>query len=343
MMRKYVKIFDLLGEKLYIKDSEGLAKNLKDQRCLVIGDSYERGTGGVVGHGVGYYFQKSTGCILTSYQNSRGGFVATGGGSSDFPGLTFGEILIQELPKIDEDIRKEFKWCIFVGGYNDGFDEFYDSGKIQENIDTAIFTVKQYLPYANIAIIPLYNADAFDSNNRINAYKLWSSSATRNGCLTSTTSIFWFTNVNDCDAGDGIHLNDRGYQRAGNLVASTILGYQNAYDLALNGSWDGELNLSTGVTIDNEHRFRIYYNNGIAHMFGALRVSDIEDEMVLFTMPSLLTPWGNNIIPCVIQQGEKYVNSCVSIDYNDCQLKGGVGDLSGEVLVWIYYTYPIRM
>ena len=367
-----VKQFNIMGQNVLVKDEQarndiekeiadreealqqeaearnvaiaGIPANLKGVKCIIIGDSYNRGSGGIVGRGFGYYFQQATGCDALIWQNAGGGFVLHGGENSDFPAMNYLQILQQELPKIPEDKRSEYKWVIFGGGYNDGIEATYNENAIYTQVSLCIATIKQYLPNANILNVPLHNADSFDSDTHILAYQVTNYSFLRNGAYCTENSMFWFTGYSSCDAGDSVHLSDEGYRRAGNMIAAVVTGYQGGYPTALNGSETGSLSFGSGVSVASGQRFRLFEKDGIVHMFGSLSISNIRASMTLINMPKTMRTWGTNVFPAVLQgSGGDYRIIPVAFDSESLRLTADVGEASGSYTLRINVSYPLGM
>lgn len=320
-------------------------ESLKNVKCLLIGDSYNRGTGGVVGRGWGYYFQQSTGCDATIIQNAGGGFIATGGATSDYTGMNYYQILQKVIPDMSASERAETKLVVIAGGYNDGRDDDYNESQLVTQITNCINYIKSQLTNAKIAIIPLWNEDPFDSLNHILAYQVMNYTAQRCGVFTTTSSMFWFIGYNNYGAGDNVHLNDAGYERCGNLIASAIYGFNGSYTTPVNGSASGSLELASGVTVASGQRFRMYEKDGIVYVFGALKISNIQASMELITsIPDSLRTWGTLNPMCVIQTSSKYVHVNVAIDQNNMRLTADIGDLDGQSgTLRCCFSYPLGM
>lgn len=367
-----VKRFNIMGLSVFVKDEQArnditkeiadreealqqetdarnvaiasIPANLKGVKCIVIGDSYNRGSGGTIGRGFGYYFQQATGCDALIWQNASGGFISYGGDTSDFQGMNYLQILQQELPKIPEDERGEYKWVIFGGGYNDGIDANYNENALYTQVSQCIATIRNYLPNANILNVPLHNADSFDSDAHILAYQVTNYSFLRNGACCTENSMFWFTGYSSCDAGDSVHLNDEGYRRAGNMIASVVAGYQGGYPTALNGSETGSLSFGSGVSVASGQRFRLFEKDGIVHMFGSLSIADVQASMTLINMPETMRTWGTNVFPAVLQGGSgDYKIIPVAFDNNALRLTADVGGASGAYTLRINTSYPLGM
>lgn len=353
-----VSVFNIMGQNINVRDTiarNGVKDNsdkiskisnaLNGVKCLLIGDSYNRGTGGTVGRGWGYYFQQSTACDATIWQNAGGGFVTTGGPTSDFTGMNFLQILQQEVPKMSADEKQKIKLVIFAGGYNDGKSDTYNESSLVTQITNCVSYIKENLPNARIAIIPLWNEDPLDVTEHILCYQVMNYTAQRLGVYTSTSSMFWFIGYNNYGAGDGVHLNDAGYERCGNLIASCIYGFNGSYSTPLNGSASGSLDLASGVTVASGQRFRIYEKDGIVYVFGALAISNIQASMTLLnSIPDSVRTWGTLNPICVIQTSSKYVHVNVAIDQNNMRLTADIGDLAGQSgTLRCCFSYPLGM
>lgn len=345
-----VSNFELEGVVYPVKDSTARKdisdlntfRSLNGQKCVVLGDSYNKGVGGQEGRGFGYYFQEWTGADCLIKQNAGGGFIATGSSGSDYPNENYVSIVPKILGLIPEDEKPLYKWFIIGGGYNDGKSEYFNESQLATNMSTVIDAIKADLPNCSIAIIPMHNADNFDDDTRVTCYNAYCSIGARYGCLVTPASIFWFSGYDSMDAGDGVHLNNAGYQRAGRLVASALIGFQGNYQRMLNGSTSGDVDFVNGAGQQSGQRFRMYEQNGIMHILGAIRVPDIQPSTTYVNLPSTIAPWGALPVAAVFQTSNSYTILPIIIDHQSIRTTADLKGASGEGSIRLCCSYPIK-
>lgn len=212
---------ELLGD---LTDQIEKVNVLKDVRCLLIGNSFARGTGGTIGHGWPYYFQQLTGCNSKVIQQAGGDFVKVGNANADYPGMTYREALTSYTGTITEDQRNEFKHIVVGGGFNDANDSDISGTDLANEITAFCAYCRTNYPNAKISIIPLWSNANFSLASKLAKLDIWAIYGGYGGAATLTDSIYWFIGDTNNTYGDSIHLNDSGYAIAGRLIASFVVG-----------------------------------------------------------------------------------------------------------------------
>lgn len=196
--------------------------NLKKVNAILIGDSYTRGTGGTVGRGLGYYLN-SYFKTLKVYATGGAGYINPGNtGSGDFGGKNF----VQEIDAVANGMsdleKQDVQLVMCLGGTND------TQGNSGDNILNAVVSfctkAKQNFPNAVVACIPLW-CDAVMNKARYTGLQAVAMGAYRSGALTTEYAKWWFLGWSTMGAGDNIHLNETGYQRMSNYIASVLVGW----------------------------------------------------------------------------------------------------------------------
>ncbi len=226
-------------EKLAV-GSNAVPGSLNGVRCLLIGNSFARGSGGVTdrqqsdskaGKGWPYYFKEVTGCDAKIIEQSGGDFVAVGNDRADYVGKTYLEAVTEYAGTLTDEQKEAFKLLIVGGGYND----FASSSATEATIRSAIYNFINYcrtaFPNAKIWIIPLMQSSGYRFSGFYSKVRAWVNAPVDFGVCGSATSADWFLNTSGYDADEPknpVHLNDAGYKRCGSLIASLVQG------------WDGE-------------------------------------------------------------------------------------------------------
>lgn len=311
---------------------------LKNKKCLLLGDSYLRGTGGIADKGWGYYFREYSGATCSIHQNAGGGFIAKGGTTSMYTGKNYYEILNTVLPSISAKEKKEYEYVIISGGYNDGKDEYYNGQTIMDEIQKCVTLIRSHLINAKIYIVPTYCEQALNNDTRLKAYLAYVQGAIKAGAVSNSNSIFWFCGRTAYGAGDNVHLNDNGYQQLGRYITSFVLGWNGDFQVTLNA---GEIKFESGVSVSSGQRFRMYRKDGIVHVMGSLKITSVSASKVLLTMPSDLRPWGRLVVPAVFQTSNAYKIVPIAITEKNIALTGDVGGISGTADLRICTSYPM--
>ena len=339
-MREVSK-FNLFGsEPVLVKDAKARSDievlnnmvqvpSLNNVKCLLIGNSYARGTGGIIGQGWCYYFKQWTKCDATIMQNAGGDFVATGGVTSDHPGWNYYQFLQNFCNNTSQEELNKYKYVIFGGGYNDGKDGVYNAVNINTQMTQCNDLIRTKMPNAKIVCIPLYNAEPFRGINHLKAYERWISQSMELGWLCPQYSIWWFEGRSNYQAEDGVHLNDSGYARCGKYIASAIFGNCSGWTTTVN---DGDIELASGITLPSSQRFRIWRYDNTVQIQGLLNIDNVQPSMEILTMPPTMRPWGNTLIPVVLHDLDNAADYEVIVCnvYDKIKLVGDVGSMSGK-------------
>ena len=202
----------------------GGLNTLKNVRCLLIGNSYARGTGGTIGHGWPYYFKQKTGCDAKIIQQAGGDFLRLGNSNADYTGMTYREAVTSYASTLTTEEKEAFQHIVVGGGYNDCHDTSISATDLANEILSFCSYCNNTFPNAKISIIPLWSDANFEYASSLAKLEVWAKYGALGGAATLTDSIFWFIGDSNNTYGDGIHLNDSGYSMAGRLIASFVRG-----------------------------------------------------------------------------------------------------------------------
>ena len=205
-------------------------EDLNYKRCLLIGDSYNNGNGGISGQGWGYYFQQFTGCDATIVHQNGGGFAIAGNSNATYPNKTYAQCV--------SDISGEFDLIIAQSGWNDAGQA--SIADIETNVAAFITAARNKWKNAKIYIISINNGTDTTYNKAIKL-KAISNAALENNAVSSLYSPYWLIGKNVA-ATDGIHLNDDGYK----LLAHYIIDYVSG--------WDGVIEANNYYNVPNDDR-----------------------------------------------------------------------------------------
>lgn len=197
---------------------------LRNVNCLLIGNSYARGTGGTIGQGWPYYFKQLTGCNAHIIQQAGGDFIKVGNANANYPGMTYREALTTYTNTLTAEQKTDFKHIVVGGGFNDANDNSIDGLDLANEILAFCSYCRANYPNAKISIIPLWSNSNFSYASILAKLEIWAKYGALGGAATTSDSIFWFIGDTGYTYGDGIHLNDRGYSVAGRLIASFVVG-----------------------------------------------------------------------------------------------------------------------
>lgn len=284
------EIFGELNDKVdALEDAEERSDVLRGKRCILIGNSYARGTGGTIGQGWPYYFQQVTGCTAHIIKQSGGDFVDLGNENADFPGMTYrGALTTWSGTHLTAAEKREVKHIVVGGGFNDANDTDITAVQIADEIAAFCSYCRATYPNAKITIIPLWSNANFSYAYKLAKLEAWANYAGRNGAASTNDSIFWFIGDNDYTYGDNIHLNDLGYRAAGTLIASIVLGGQGTRvpyvgEGCTLGSGVSPVGTGWRVTRDNQGQVS-------ATMNVTLPSGDIDNTTLLGTVGPKFTP-----------------------------------------------------
>lgn len=239
--------FNVGGDLVHVKDStareaideiedrlDGLTDSLAGVKCLLIGNSYARGTGGTIGKGWPYYFQELTSCDATIIQQAGGDFGALGNANADYPGANYAGALQQFSQGLTQDQRDAYRFIVFGGGFNDTSSTANPGGvdAAQAGLNEVAALIRERFPRARVVLVPMYSEQQANAPAIMQVYAMFARTAAMHGWMTTTHSWLWFTGQTDYAAGDGIHLNDSGYRRAGRFAAAVVMGWDGIYSNA---------------------------------------------------------------------------------------------------------------
>lgn len=337
-----IEYSDNTSETINLRDhyeKEYLPIRLEDEDCLLIGNSYNDGTGGISGQGWGYYFQQNTGCDGVIIAQNGGDFAAVGNSNADYPGETYAGALTLKAASMTQAEKDRIQFIIVCGGYNDGSTGRNPGGypDTLAGINDFCAVAKNNFVNARIFIIPVTANAGLTSDMRNACATAWNVGAIRNGCATCAYSIAWFYGDTALTAGDNIHLNDDGYKRLAHYVEAVIYGWDGVIYFAataLTAGADTTL-LDIRSSIDG---------NQLVNLHGKVRGVYDSFNDVLFTLPQEFRPpytlytncWyfgtspNRAIIPLEISAGgdvRMRVDSSITLE-------------AGEVTIYIDATYP---
>ena len=271
---------------------EYTGKKLKGSKCLLMGNSYARGTGGdnssftymrsdgtttTYGKGWPYYFQIDSECDVTIICQGGGDFVNGGNEGSFYPGLNYEQVIETISQNMSQEERDEYKYIIIGGGYND---HMKAASTLSSAIGSFCDTTRTYFQNAEIWIIPLWCDRGFittqngewNAQTEWNAFNLWSDWSARMHCGTCSNTFSWFYGRDDVNAGENstVHLNDIGYRLCGHYMYAVMCG------------WDGDRNprVNTGFSYlsgvgpysgSYVQDFRCMRKNGFTYLTGGLQ------------------------------------------------------------------------
>ena len=193
-------------------------RTLDDSSILLIGDSYNYGTGGVSGCGWGYYFNQKNGTSATIIHQDGGGFAAVGNSSAQYPNMNYASVITQlsDTPAYDLVIAQS--------GWNDASTSRNTGGTaaIISGVNAFVSAVKAKWPQAEIIIIPTNNGTACTAD-KLTRLKTISDAAFDNYVRSCSRSFAWF-NGKGMDSGSE-HLTDAGYQALAELITRFVKGW----------------------------------------------------------------------------------------------------------------------
>lgn len=189
-------------------------KNFRNCKILCIGDSFGRGVYDGSEHlesswptRLGEY---ANGSIIYNYCQNNAGFLA-----SDNTFLT-------QLTKAKNDGHGDSHIIIIEGGHNDGY---VDTTNLFNAIKECINYAKQNFPNAVIYVVAA-NTGTDSQITRSKRHDVWEIMQSASNLMGVT---FWMANmyvwnINDTLSGDGIHLNQFGYQMLASVIYQFLCG-----------------------------------------------------------------------------------------------------------------------
>lgn len=219
-------VLDNLDTRVTTLEAEEANNTLRNEKCLLMGNSYAYGTGGVAGQGWCYYFEQITGCDADVIHQNGGDFIAVGNSNASYAGLTAYGALASFANSKTEAQRAQYKYVIYGGGYN-------DHGASPATLATAVQQfanyAKQMFPNAKVVIVPLFSGAPVTASKYIYYGEAICSGALTAGTQTTVNSFTWlygrgYTNE------DTIHPTDGGYKILGRYMASFVNGWDGIYE-----------------------------------------------------------------------------------------------------------------
>lgn len=265
-----------IGDDLYTipTTSAGLYKEaLKNSKVFMLGNSWARGSGGVIGQGWPYYFLQATGAQGMWIQQAGGDFCGVGNSAhSDYPGETYGSIMQNIVPTLlTADERAEYNYVIVGGGLNDAA---YSNSAVRSAIASFITTTKSMFPNADIWIIPLPSTLEADVT-LMNWMDAWTAGAQNNGAGTCVHTYGWFYNIPTLWHSEQKHLNDDGYKLCGAYIAALLCGWDGVKNVRNHIGWSGS-NKCSFERVNYVRRDEISYLNLKFTISGADLVSGLQ-------------------------------------------------------------------
>lgn len=231
---------------------------LTERKILLIGDSYNYGTGGTSGRGWGYYFDQINGTTSTIIHQNGGGFTVDGNNNASYPNDTYPEVIDQLSASAGYDL------IIAQSGWNDAAVSLNPSGAsaIKTAVASFISKCRAKWPGCEIIIISSNN-DTYCSPYKVGCLNAIADTATANGVTKASRNTYMWLQGTGFNYTDNIHLTDDGYQLLGRYISNYATG------------WDGDINNpSTFVTGGNETNpeGHITFTNGFTVQWGSVQV-----------------------------------------------------------------------
>lgn len=219
-------------------------KNFRNCKILCIGDSFGRGVYDGNEHLESSWPTKlgeyANGSIIYNYCQNNAGFLP-----SDNTFLT-------QLTKAKNDGHGDSHIIIIEGGHNDGY---VDTTNLFNSIRECINYAKQNFPNAVIYVVAA-NTGTDSQITRSKRHEVWEIMQSASNLMGVT---FWMANIyvwniNDTLSGDGIHLNQFGYEMLASVIYQFLCGADpqinaNRY-LGFDTEWAGDK-----ITMKNTSNF----------------------------------------------------------------------------------------
>ena len=189
-------------------------KNFRNCKILCIGDSFGRGVYDGSEHLESSWPTKlgeyANGSIIYNYCQNNAGF------------LTSDNTFLTQLTKAKNDGHDDSHIIIIEGGHNDGY---VDTTNLFNSVVECINYAKQNFPNAVIYVVAA-NTGTDSQITRSKRHAVWEIMQSASN-LTGVT--FWMANIyvwniNDTLSGDGIHLNQFGYQMLASVIYQFLCG-----------------------------------------------------------------------------------------------------------------------
>lgn len=189
-------------------------KNFRNCKILCIGDSFGRGVYDGSEHlenswptRLGEY---ASGSIIYNYCQSNAGFLALDKG------------FLAQLTSAKNDGHTDAHIILIEGGHNDGY---VDTTNLFDAVRECITYAKQNFPNAVIYVIGA-NTGTDKQITRSKRHEVWEimQSASNLMGVTFLMANIYVWNINDTLSGDGIHLNQFGYQMLASVIYQFLCG-----------------------------------------------------------------------------------------------------------------------
>lgn len=219
-------------------------KNFRNCKILCIGDSFGRGVYDGSEHLESSWPTKlgeyANGSVIYNYCQNNSGFLA-----SDNTFLT-------QLTKAKNDGHDDSHIIIIEGGHNDGY---VDTTNLFNAVVECINYAKQNFPNAVIYVVAA-NTGTDKQITRSKRHGVWEimQSASNLTGVTCWMANIYVWNINDTLSGDGIHLNQFGYQMLASVIYQFLCGADPQINadrwLGFDTEWAGDK-----ITIKNTSNF----------------------------------------------------------------------------------------
>ena len=331
-----------IGDDIYtipqLKSGEYKAA-LKNSKVFMMGNSWARGSGGVIGQGWPYYFLQATGATGMWIQQAGGDFTQGGNSDhSDYPGETYGSLMQNIVPTLlTADERAEYNYVIVGGGLNDASSS---NASIRSAIASFITTTKSMFPNADIWIIPLPSTLEADVT-LMNWMDAWTAGAQNNGAGTCVHTYGWFYNIPSLWHSQQKHLSDDGYKLCGAYIAALLCGWDGVKNVRNHVGWSGS-NKCTFERVNYVRRDEISYLNLRFTISG----SDLESGLVIGAIDPQYVPKDSIMINAIRWTSNKTTRAVDALEINPSgnlayKTLGSDIDSSTTYRIWINSTWRI--
>lgn len=315
-------------------------RGLRGVKTIIIGDSYASGTGSESGIGwAGYFTQYShIDLVAHAYQNA-GGFAALGNNNADYPGKNYADALSEIADGMTANERNSVALVLFQSGWNDcstGNNPGGDSA-VLTGLQNAVNLVRNRFANALPVIIPTWNETHISTGTQYNIlYSILGNAGRRVYAVSTINSITWFYGESSFAYGDGIHLNQNGYQHLAIYIYSFLCG------------WDG-LSVSTSQSATNEGGvsgtlYCIRLGN-TATVKGSLTVANFSFGTTFATIPPTCRPSTAVYLPVMVYGGTRHI-AMAQIDsagsFNLRDLGQSMASTS-NIPIYVNLTYEINL
>lgn len=315
-------------------------RGLRGVKTIIIGDSYASGTGSESGIGwAGYFTQYShIDLVAHAYQNA-GGFAAKGNNNADYPGKTYADALTEIADGMSADERNSVALVIFQSGWNDcstGNNPGGDTAVIT-GLQNAVNAVRNRFINALPVVIPTWNDTHISTGTQFNIlYNILGTASRRVYAASTINSITWFYGEPGFAYGDGIHLNQNGYQHLALYIYGFLCG------------WDGmNCNASQSATNESGVSGSLYcmrLGNTVT-IKGTLTVANFSFGTTFATIPATCRPSTAVYLPVMVYGGTRHI-AMAQVDaagsFNLRDLGQSMASTS-NIPIYVNLTYEINL